>query len=247
MSEETEVTETTTDAESVAELITRPDNVPEKFWNDESKSINNEQVLESYNQLSSKFGAFTGAPDSYEFSLNEQLTEQGVSLDGDNPLIDQFTELAKEANMSADMANQLVNMFVEGQYADSLGSEESETARITEEMGKLGENAQQRVDNIGKWSMANLTPEQAEGLQDAATTAAGVMAIEALIAKSRNASVVNQDAVPVNAISQSELQALQFAKDEHGNRKMATDPEYRKMVQQKFAEAMPGENTITVG
>ena len=73
------------------------------------------------------------------------------------------------------------------------------------------------------------------------------MAIEALIAKSRNASVVNQDAVPVNAISQSELHALQFAKDEHGNRKMATDPEYRKMVQQKFAEAMPGENTITVG
>jgi hypothetical protein len=51
----------------------------------------------------------------------------------------------------------------------------------------------------------------------------------------------------VNAISQSELHALQFAKDEHGNRKMATDPEYRKMVQQKFAEAMPGENTITVG
>lgn len=242
----TETTETT-DADIVAESIGRPENVPEKFWNDETKSVNNDAVLESYNQLSSKFGSFTGAPDAYEFSLSEELAEKGVELDAENPLISQFTELAKEANMSADMANQLVNMFVEGQYADSLGAEEAETSRVTEEMAKLGDNAAQRVDNISKWANANLTPEQVEGLADATTTAAGVQAIEALIAKSRNASVVNEDAAPVSNISQAELQALQFAKDEHGNRKMATDPEYRKMVQQKFAEAMPGENVITVG
>ena len=55
------------------------------------------------------------------------------------------------------------------------------------------------------------------------------------------------DVNPVSQISATELQALQFAKDEHGNRKMATDPEYRKMVQAKYVEAMPGENIITVG
>jgi len=239
--------DTPSDADVVADAITRPDNVPEKFWNDETKAVNNDAVLESYNQLSSKFGAFTGAPEAYEYTLSEQLTEAGVELAGDDPLIASFNELAKEANMSGEMANKLVNMFVESQYADSGAAEEAENARIAEQMGLLGDNAQQRVQNIENWAKANLTPEQVEGLQDAATTAAGVQAIEALIAKSKNAPMQTSDVNPVSQISRQELEQLQFAKDENGNRKMAVDPEYRKMVQQKFAEALPGENIITVG
>ena len=234
-------------AQAVADAIERPENVPEKFWDNESKSVNHDQVLESYNQLSSKFGAFTGAPETYEWSLSEQLTEKGIELDAENPLITQFTEMAKESNMSQDMANQLVNMFVESQHADSLAAESMEEARIAEEMGKLGDNAQQRVSNITNWAKANLTPEQVEGLHEATTSAAGVMAVEALIAKSKNAPMQNSDINPANQISRQELEALQFAKDEHGNRKMQTDPEYRKMVQQKWNEAYPGENIITVG
>ncbi len=240
-------TDTPSDADVVANAIERPENVPEKFWNNETKAVNNDAVLESYNQLSSKFGAFTGAPESYEFSLSEDLTSNGVELSGDDPLIASFSELAKESNMSGEMANKLVNMFVESQYADSIASGEAETARVAEEMGKLGDNAQQRVSNIENWAKANLTPEQVEGLQDAATTAAGVQAIEALIAKSKNAPMQTQDASPVNQVNMAELQALQFAKDDNGNRRMATDPEYRKMVQEKFAQSMPGENIITVG
>lgn len=249
MSEEGEAVDTggEDNAQAVADAIVRPDNVPEKFWNDETKSINNDQVLESYNQLSSKFGAFTGAPEAYEFSLNEQLVENGVELDAENPLISQFQELAKESNMSQDLANQFVNMFVESQYADGVAGKEAEEARVAKEMTKLGDNALQRVSNIENWAKANLTPEQAEGLQDAATTAAGVQAIEALIAKSKNAPMQTGEVTQTSQVSMAELQALQFAKDDNGNRKMAVDPEYRKMVNQKFAEAMPGENIITVG
>lgn len=247
MSEEEGTPVVEDNSQAVADAITRPENVPEKFWNNETKAVNNDAVLESYNQLSSKFGAFTGAPDAYDFALSEQLAEKGVELDMENPLVSQFSELAKEANMSGEMANQLINMFVEGQYADKIGGEEAENARIAEQMGLLGDNAQQRVSNIENWSKANLTPEQAEGLTEMATTAASVQAIEALIAKSKNSPMQTQDVNPVSQVSRQELEQLQFAKDENGNRKMAVDPEYRKMVQQKFAEAMPGENIITVG
>jgi hypothetical protein len=247
MSEEAEAAPVEDNSQAVADAIERPENVPEKFWNNDTKAVNNDAVLESYNQLSSKFGAFTGAPESYEFALNEQLTEAGVELSSDDPLIATFTEMAKDSNMSQDMANQLVNMYVESQYADGIAGGEAETARVAEEMGKLGDNAQQRVSNIDNWARANLTPEQAEGLQDAATTAAGVQAIEALIAKSKNAPMQTGDVNPASAVSRQELESLQFAKDENGNRKMQTDPAYAKMVRQKFAEAMPGENIITVG
>lgn len=234
-------------SQAVSDMIERPENVPEKFWNSETKTTNNDAVLESYNQLSSKFGAFTGSPEAYEFKLSEQLTESGAELDGESPLITQFTEMAKESNMSQEMANKLVNMYVESQHADGIAGGEAETARVAEQMGLLGDNANQRVSNIENWARANLTPEQVEGLGEATTTAAGVQAVEALIAKSKNAPMQTSDVNPVSQASRAELETLQFAKDENGNRKMQTDPEYAKMVRQKFAEAMPGENIITVG
>jgi hypothetical protein len=246
MTEEAAV-EAEDNSQAVADAINRPENVPEKFWNNDTKSVNNDQVLESYNQLSSKFGAFTGAPEAYEFKLSDDLTANGVELSADDPLIASFSEFAKEKGINQEAANSLVNMFVEHQYAQGQVSQEDETTRIAEQMGLLGDNAQQRVDNIGNWARANLTPEQVEGLSDAATTAAGVQAIEALIAKSKNSSVQPSEGNNVNQTSMADLQALQFAKDEHGNRKMSSDPEYARMVRQKMADAYPGENIITVG
>lgn len=246
MTEEAAV-EAEDNSQAVADAINRPENVPEKFWNNDTKSVNNDQVLESYNQLSSKFGAFTGAPEAYEFKLSDDLTANGVELSADDPLIASFSEFAKEKGINQEAANSLVNMVVEHQYAQGQVSQEDETTRIAEQMGLLGDNAQQRVDNIGNWARANLTPEQVEGLSDAATTAAGVQAIEALIAKSKNSSVQPSEGNNVNQTSMADLQALQFAKDEHGNRKMSSDPEYARMVRQKMADAYPGENIITVG
>lgn len=234
-------------SQAVADAITRPENVPEKFWNDETKTTNNDAVLESYNHLSSKFGAFTGSPEAYEYTLSEQLTENGVEIAADDPLIASFNELAKEANMSGEMANKLVNMFIESEYAKSGVDQEAESARQTEEMGKLGDNATQRISNIENWAKANLTPEQAIGLQDAATSAAGVQAIEALIAHSKNAPMQTSDVTAASVPNMAELNEMKFAKDDNGNRKMAVDPIYRKMVNDRWAEAYPGENIQTVG
>ena len=240
------VAEMTAPAWSYAEGVGGEGDAPEWFKSDKYKSVSDQ--AKAYTELEGRFGAFTGAPESYEFSLSEQLTEAGVELASDDPLIAQFTEMAKEANMSQDMANKLVNMFVESEYAKSGASEEAETARIAEEMAKLGDNAQQRVSNIENWAKANLTPEQVEGLTEMATTAASVTAIEALIAKSKNAPMQTTDVNPVGSgKSLDELNALKFARDENGNLKAQVDPEYRKMVSAEFERAFPGENIITVG
>jgi hypothetical protein len=45
----------------------------------------------------------------------------------------------------------------------------------------------------------------------------------------------------------AEIQKLQFELDDNNNRRMATDPAFRKMVQEKMAQALPGDNIITVG
>lgn len=230
---------------SLAEGIGGEGDAPDWFKSDKYATVSDQ--AKGYKELEGKLGSFTGAPEAYEFTLSEELTTNGVELASDDPLIASFTEMAKESNMSQDMANKLVNMFVESEYAKGQEGGEAEQSRQADEMKLLGDNAIQRVNNIDNWAKANLSPEQAEGLADAATTAAGVMALEALIAKSRNAPMVTDGTANVDSISQEEIHSLQFALDDNGNRKMATDPEYRKMVRQKMEQAMPGENIITVG
>ena len=46
MSEEAAVADTGDNAQAVADAIERPENVPEKFWNNDTKSVNNDAVME---------------------------------------------------------------------------------------------------------------------------------------------------------------------------------------------------------
>ena len=230
---------------SLAENVNGEGEAPDWFKSDKYTTVSDQ--AKAYKDLEGKFGSFTGAPESYEFALSEQLTEKGIELDSESPLIANFTELAKEAGMNQDMANKLVNMFVESQHADVINGKEADDAFTAAELVKLGDNSEQRINNINNWAKANLTPEQVEGLADATGTAAGVQAVEALIAKSRNAPMQTGDITPTSAVDLAEIEKLQFAVDDNGNRRMAVDPDYRKMVQDKLAQAHPGENIITVG
>lgn len=217
-------------------------------WFKGDKYANVSEQAKAYGELESRFGSFTGAPESYEFKLSEELTSNGIELDVEGDLIKRFSEMAKESNMSQDMANNLVNMFVENQYADSIASEESENARVSEEMKLLGDNAQQRVDNIDKWVTANMPEDMRAGIEEATTTAAGVMAIEKLIAMTRNSALVNEDTTPADVVSDKELQEMQFKRDENGNRLMQVDPEYRKKVEDLYKRKYgDGEHRIVVG
>ncbi len=230
---------------SYAEGVGGEGDAPEWFNGEKYKSVSDQ--AKGYSELAQKFGSFTGAPEAYEFALSDELKEKGVELDKENPLVAQFTEMAKEANMSQDMANKLVNMFVESEFAAGADSEEAEDARIAQEMKALGDNAETRVKNINSWANANFDAEMVAHIEEATSTAGGVKAVEALIAKTRNASLVNDDVKETSAADLEEIKKLQFEKDDNGNRRMATDPAFRKMVQGKLAEAFPGENRTQVG
>lgn len=238
-------------AQAVANAVaeSRPDWLLDRYMTD-SRSVQEAtaEQAKGYNEIRGKLGAFTGAPEAYEFVLSEELTGKGVELSTDDPLIASFTDMAKESGMNQDMANKLVNMFVESQYAEGLNAEEAETTRHSEEMKELGENAQRRLDNIGLWTKANFDPEMAEFANDAMLTANGVKFIEALIGKTRNAPLQNEDGVNTELVSDEEMSKLQFALDDNGNRKMSVDPEYRKMVEGKQAlKHGLHEHNVTVG
>ena len=115
-------------------------------------------------------------------------------------------------------------------------------------MQELGERAEARVNNIALWGEKNLSPELYESLQGNLTSAAMVPVLEHLISKTRNAPVSDTSVTAAPSISEGELTAMQFAKDEHGNRKISTDKAFRAEYDRKMKEFYgDGENKIMVG
>jgi len=222
--------EATTDTQETPTTEDRYDFVLDKYRAEGRTEAEAMQLqAQSYSELQSKFGSFTGAPEEYEALISEELTEAGVELVADDPMLEKAFELGKELNMSQEGMSKLINMYAEIQLAENKAYEEQRA----ENMKQLGNNAAARIEGINKWIDANLDNETAQGLRGIATTAEGIKAIEQLISKTKSAPVAPQDSTPVPSVTPQEVQAMQFAKDEHGNRKINTDPEFKKEYQRK--------------
>lgn len=231
---ETTTTETTT-------TTGRPDNVPEKFWNTETNSINADAAVKSYTELESKFGSFTGAPDEYVFNSSEEmtakLTEAGVEINTeDDPLYQAAMDMAKETGMSQDGFDKLSNLYIMTQ----LGNAQADADYKVSQLQELGDRADQRLANINAWGEKNLDAQLLESLQSSLTTAAMVPILEHMIASTRNAAVSATEAAPAAAIDPAKLTEMQFAKDDNGNRRINTDPafkaEYQKLMNAHYGE-----------
>ena len=225
-----EEVQTEVPAEEVAQVeqgeVTQEEQ-PEWFKSDKYKTIDDQ--AKAYTDLEKKFGSFTGAPESYEATISDALTEAGVSINADDPLMAKAVEYAKASNMSQEGFNGMVQLYAENMVSEHLALEEYKATQLE----SLGNGGAQRIDGINKWVDANMDAESAEGLRGIITTAEGVQAIEQLIAKTKNAPVAAADTTPVLSVTQTELDAMYFAKDDNGNRKINTDATFKAEYESK--------------
>jgi hypothetical protein len=221
---EAPVTEVT---DAVAE--TRFDFVLDKY---RAEGRSEEEALhlqaKSYTDLQSKFGAFEGAPDEYQANLSDELVEAGAALEADDPLLTAAMEYAKESNMSQKGFDGLINLYAQAQLAEDKAMDDYKAEQM-----KALDNAANRIDGINKWVDANMDAETAEQLRGLIQSADGVKAVEQMIALTQNAPVAPNDAAPAPSITEREVSEMQFAKDEHGNRRIATDPAFRAEYERK--------------
>ena len=195
-----------------AEGVAGEGDAPEWLKGDKYKSV--AAQAEAYKDLESKFGGFTGAPDEdYETSLPEGITGEFLE---DNPLLDSFKEIAKEANMSQDVFTKLLHSYVGNDVAMQGNTSE-------QEMAALGDDAGKRLNGIADWGKANLPEDEYDGLLSITTTAQGVQAVEALIAKTRTPQIPARDIdTGASQISKSDLQARV------ADPRYQSDPAFRK-------------------
>lgn len=189
------------------------------------------EQAKAYNELSTKFGSFTGAPENYEVAFSDELKEAGIELKDGDPMIEAATEFAKNAGMNQEGFTDMLNLVGMQKLAEAKAMQEDNDQFAADQMKALGTNAESRIQNINDWANKHLDAEDIQGIQAMTTTAESVKAVERIIAMTRGASVDVDESQSNSGASAEDVKEMQFAKDEHGNRKINTDPEYRKRYQ----------------
>ena len=189
----------------------------------EGKDLNDaiKDQAKSYSELQSRFGSFTGAPEEYEISVSEELTEAGFQLDNESEMLKDAKEFAKGLNMNQEGFNKMIELWATNELAEHRAAEEARKQAF-----ESLDNGQTRINNISAWANKSLPPELVGELDSVLQTPEQVKLVESMIAMTRNAPVNPDNAAP-SSISKEEVQKMQFEKDENGNRRINTDPEFK--------------------
>lgn len=185
------------------------------------------EQAKGYNELSKRFGGFTGAPEEYSLNSPEEFGENPNGegwFDSHDPGVDFIKNYAKEQNMSQEAFDALT----QGWLRHTVGNlQEAQAA----EMQALGPQAGDRLDAIEKYGKANLSPEGFANLKGVVTSAVAVEVVEELIAKSKNAVMVDSAKTQTNTgLTREKLDEMV------ADPRYQESPTFRKEVDAKFRQ-----------
>jgi len=190
---EEEVSRETIDAPAPS----RPEHIPEKFWNAETGEVNIDDMAKSYNHLEkfstgkkeemkeavmAELEAEAGEglpenPDGYKLpALVEGITEEMVE---NNPLTGWWRKHCHDLGLPEEAFQEGVN-----QYTDILMGAQAD---LQAEAQKLGENASERIDAVNSWASSVFPPEEFEAVQVLGTSAMGIAALERMMESQKSA------------------------------------------------------------
>jgi hypothetical protein len=191
------------DADSVAEAAgeetppvadERPDWLLDKYMA-EDKPLEDaiKDQAKSYKEIQSKLGAFTGAPEDYEISVSEELTEAGFQLDQESEMLKDAKEFASGLNMNQEGFNKMIELWATNELAEHKAAEQAK-----KEAFEKMDNGQARINNISAWANKSLPPELVGELDSVLQTPEQVKLVERMIAMSRAAPINPDNAAPSN-------------------------------------------------
>lgn len=210
------------DGWSLADGINGEGDQPEWFKADKYKTVADQ--AKAYSELEKKVGET--APEDYAVGLPETIDPN--ALDGDMTF-EWFKAAAKEANLSQDAFNQMLGGYLENQ-AKEMNHDRSA------EMQALGPQADNRLKTLATWGRGNLNAEHWEVFKGVASSAVGVEFLESMVGKSREAPLARAATPAENSNTPDDLRKMRYEKTEHGQLRMAVDPEHKKRVEAAYRE-----------
>ena len=221
--------------QETAEPQAVPEGLPEKF-----KSV--DDLLASYNALEKKLGssredikneleaelleeAYSDRPaDVGDYQIPETLDPEQVA---DNKLLNWWADHAWKNGYSQDEFEQGINLYVE-----NFAGMQDDGVDYNEQMGRLGDNAQSRVDAVSRFVYKNFKPDQIPAIEKFCETADGIIALEQMMGNRTEGQVITNQANTIPELN--EMQLKEMMKDDRYHNPSKRDPNFVRKVDEGF-------------
>lgn len=189
------------------------------------------EQAKAYLEAEKRLGGFTGAPEDYQLVVSDDMKAAGVDIDPEDITIKSMMDFAKRTNMSQESFNEFISEIAKNEIA----KEEASKAEAAEAIKQLGVDGQKRIENINAVLKSKLDEASYQGLIGSINSIEAIKGIEALIASTRNAPVNPSSVSSAPTITKAEVQAMQFEKDQFGQRRIHSDPAFAAEFERKAA------------
>lgn len=179
------------DAAGADQQVTKPEGLPDSYWNAEANAPNFESITKDLSEVPAlrDFKAAKDAaeaaipkPEEYKFDLPEGVqVPEGMKWEVDltDPLAKGILEVAAKHRWTQDQLSSVVALWA-GHQAKAM---EADRAAVAEETKALGEKAEDRRNAVSTFLSANLGKDHVEALKPLLDYRVGVEAFEALMEK----------------------------------------------------------------
>jgi hypothetical protein len=154
------------------EIIFKPDNVPDDFWDDEKKSLKTDDLLKSYSELDKRAKGLREKlskgmqnvpddPKGYEFQMEEQVLKDLEVEELNADMVDMAKSAALEAGLSKEQFNVFMTKIIPQlhEYEQVLNQREPTQEEIEQqkqevesykkqERSKLGDGADRIIESV---------------------------------------------------------------------------------------------------
>ena len=218
-----------------SEPASRPDGLPEAFWDTDAGSVRLDDFVKSYNELSAvkrandeRAAAVPDAPDKYELGLPDDFQlPDGIQFEfqTDTELAGDFRALAHELKLTPQESQKLVALYAR----ELLRQDQAAAAHREAERQKLGERASARIEAVETMLKGHLSATQFEALGSLLTSADAIAGIEVLFQKLGGPKLAPVQSTSAPSTNRAELEKLQ-ASPEY----LRGDPETHRRVREGF-------------
>ncbi len=158
--------------------------IPENFWDPETKSVRLASLLKSHGDLRSRIGERRKPPEAYEIRLPEDL-QSAISADPDDPLAQSAMDWARRHELSQEAFDELAEAFFRNE-AQNLDPDRYRETQLNALNDALGSDAEKVRKDVGQWFGALMgrdfadNPDLLAAAEELATDARGVLLLKTL-------------------------------------------------------------------
>ena len=128
---------------------------------------------------------------------------------------------------SQDEFEQGINLYVE-----NYGGMQEQGPVYEEEVGRLGDNAQQRIDAVSRYVYKNFKEDQIPALEKFCESADGIIALESMMNNGKEGTVITNQANVISELNESQLREMM--KDDRYHNPSKRDPNFVRKVDEGF-------------